>query len=221
MSPSPGALGHARAQILTESGFGEAALWPAKAVASTLPNATIHLRASDATMRCGGAGVDGRVLVLDKNNATAISLNGSTGDIVLQSADCAEEFSLRGEAAAEPGSVMVLGEDGDLDPCSSPYDRRVAGVVSGIGAYRPGLLLDARRSNDGRRVPIALLGKVYCKADAGFGAIAVGDLLTTSPTTGHAMRANDAARAFGAVLGKALGALKEGRGLVPILVTLQ
>jgi hypothetical protein len=61
----------------------------------------------------------------------------------------------------------------------------------------------------------------YGSPDAGFGAIAVGDLLTTSPTKGHAMRANDAARAFGAVLGKALGALKEGQGLVPILVTLQ
>jgi hypothetical protein len=35
------------------------------------------------------------------------------------------------------------------------------------------------------------------------------------------MKAADPARAFGAVLGKAMGALKEGRGLVPILVTLQ
>jgi len=49
----------------------------------------------------------------------------------------------------------------------------------------------------------------------------VGDLLTTSPTPGHAMRADDPGRAFGAVLGKALRPLADGQGLVPILVALQ
>jgi hypothetical protein len=51
--------------------------------------------------------------------------------------------------------------------------------------------------------------------------VEVGDLLTTSATPGHAMKAADPARAFGAVLGKALGSMREGRALVPILVTLQ
>jgi hypothetical protein len=35
------------------------------------------------------------------------------------------------------------------------------------------------------------------------------------------MRASDPQAAFGAVLGKALGGLDAGQGLVPILVTLQ
>jgi hypothetical protein len=35
------------------------------------------------------------------------------------------------------------------------------------------------------------------------------------------MKASDPTRAFGAVLGKALRAHSEGRGLVPILVALQ
>jgi len=51
--------------------------------------------------------------------------------------------------------------------------------------------------------------------------VEVGDLLTTSATPGHAMKATDNARAFGAVLGKALAPLPSGKGLVPILVTLQ
>ena len=74
------------------------------------------------------------------------------------------------------------------------------------------------RSN---RKPIALLGKVFCKVDASFEPVRVGDLLTTSSTPGHAMKAVDPATAFGAVIGKALRPLKEGQGLIPILVTLQ
>jgi hypothetical protein len=70
-------------------------------------------------------------------------------------------------------------------------------------------------------VPVALVGKVYCRVDADLAPIRPGDLLTTSATPGHARRASDRERAFGAVLGKALGGLAAGRGLVPILVTLQ
>jgi hypothetical protein len=35
------------------------------------------------------------------------------------------------------------------------------------------------------------VGKVYCKVDADAGPIAVGDLLTSSNTVGHAMRVSD------------------------------
>ena len=66
-----------------------------------------------------------------------------------------------------------------------------------------------------------MVGKVHCKVDAQYSPIEVGDLLTTSPTLGHAMKASDPLKAFGAVLGKALRPLKEGQGLVPILVALQ
>ena len=102
----------------------------------------------------------------------------------------------------EPGSVLVIGADGVLQLCVAAYDRRVAGVVSGAGAYRPALVLDSRINVEQRRA-VALVGKVYCKVDASFGSIAVGDLLTTSTTAGHAMRAADPGRAVGALLGKA------------------
>jgi hypothetical protein len=58
-------------------------------------------------------------------------------------------------------------------------------------------------------------------ADAQFGAIATGDLLTTSTTPGHAMKAGDAQQAFGAVIGKAMRPLTHGQGLIPILIALQ
>jgi hypothetical protein len=72
-----------------------------------------------------------------------------------------------------------------------------------------------------RRVPIALIGKVYCKVDAQYAPIEVGDLLTTSPTPGHAMKAEDPLQAFGSVIGKALRSLANGQGLLPVLVALQ
>ena len=96
----------------------------------------------------------------------------------------------------------------------------VAGVLSGAGNLRPGIILD-RRTGPDPRVPVALMGKVECKVDAGHAAIEIGDLLTTSPTPGHAMRASDPVSAFGSVIGKALRPMASGRGLVPILVALQ
>ena len=144
-----------------------------------------------------------------------------TGDIQLPNADCAEDFDIAPFEPVEPGSVMVLGSDeGALYVSQQPYDKRVAGVVSGAGKYKPGIVLDKRNSLDDRR-PIALLGKVYCKVDACYGQIEVGDLLTTSATPGHAMKAADPSRAFGAVIGKSLRRFSEGQGLIPILIALQ
>ena len=141
------------------------------------------------------------------------------GDVQLAGADLAEEFGVTGSLATEPGSVVVLAGGDQVRVSDQPYDRRVAGIVSGAGNYRPGIVLDSQpRAN---RCSLALIGKVCCKVDADFGAIAVGDLLTTSATPGHAMAALDPAKAFGAVIGKALQPLREGRGLIPILVALQ
>jgi hypothetical protein len=142
-------------------------------------------------------------------------------DIVLaNAADCAEEFDLAAHVQGEPGTVMVLDENGELAPGCKAYDRKVAGVISGAGEYKPGLILD-RRGSPENRSPLALVGKVYCKVDASYGAIEVGDLLTTSETAGHAMKALDQGKAFGATIGKALRPLAEGQGLIPILIALQ
>jgi hypothetical protein len=143
-----------------------------------------------------------------------------TGDIRLTNADCAEDFDICATEQIEPGTVMVLGEEGKLEQSQKAYDKRVAGVVSGAGDYKPGIVLDKQQSSNTRK-PIALLGKVFCKVDAGHGAIEIGDLLTTSPTPGHAMKADDPLKAFGTVIGKALRPLAAGQGLIPILIALQ
>jgi len=154
-------------------------------------------------------------MVIDTNGNVRV-----TGDIILTNADCAEDFDIADPILVEPGTVMVLGEEGKLQQSQTAYDKKVAGVISGAGSYKPGLILDKQKSSN-NRMPIALMGKVYCKVDASYGAIEVGDLLTTSPTPGHAMKTDDPLKAFGAVIGKALQGHKQGQGLIPILVCLQ
>lgn len=153
---------------------------------------------------------------------TKLDVNGEiqAHDILLKNADCAEEFAVEDANSVEPGSVMVMNGKDALEPCGKAYDKRVIGIVSGAGSYSPGIVLD-RQPGNGDRLPIALMGKVFCKVDAESASIEVGDLLTTSATPGHAMKASDPLQAFGTIIGKALGGLDSGTGLVPVLVTLQ
>ena len=178
-----------------------------------------HFDGEFAALYVGAAGNEGDVILRNDTGRETIHLDGGAGDIILRNADCAEDFNLSSPDAGEPGTVMVLSQHGGVRPCDSPYDRRVAGVVSGAGGLRPGIVLGRRPG--GRRCPLALVGTVFCQADASHGPIEMGDMLTTSSTPGHAMMAADPLRAFGAVLGKALAPLPSGRGLVPVLVALQ
>ena len=137
--------------------------------------------------------------------------------------DLAEPFpSASGEGFA-PGTVLVIDDEtpGALALSEEPYDRRVAGVVSGAGGVNPGVMLRQTGSSADGECPIALSGRVYVRADASYGAIRPGELLTTSATPGHAMRVTEYDRAQGAVLGKAMSRLESGRGLVLVLVSLQ
>ena len=181
---------------------------------------TIHLRAWDAIARVGGKGRDGRIHVCRANNDVSLELNATSGDIILKNADCAEDFDLADAAEADPGSVMVLDDQGRLRPSARAYDTTVVGVVAGAGGLRPGIVLD-RNASQQPRAPLSMVGKAFCKVDATTAAIVTGDLLTSSPTPGHAMKASDPARSFGAVLGKALRPLDGGTGLIPIVVALQ
>jgi hypothetical protein len=145
-----------------------------------------------------------------------------TGDIIFLNTaglDLAEGFTTATEEDIEAGSVLVIEADGNLQLCRRPYDNRVAGVVSGAGKLRPAIVLGHRPSV--ANLPIALAGRAYCKVDASLHPIAVGDLLTTSSTPGHAMKAADRDQAFGAVIGKAMSSLESGTGLIPILIALQ
>jgi hypothetical protein len=145
-----------------------------------------------------------------------------SGDLILvnsTSGDIAEDFDVEDAGGCvEAGTVLIINADGKLSVSDLPYDTRVAGVVAGANGLRPAVVLQ-RIDSETPRSPIALLGKAFCKVDAAFGSIRAGDLLTTSATPGHAMKATDKSRALGAILGKALTSLDAHVGLIPILVS--
>jgi len=170
-----------------------------------------------------GAGITGIGATAGRffGNVDVIGDVNVSGDVVLGGNDCSERFDIFAGASAEPGAVMVSCDDGSVRPCTDSYDSRVVGVVSGAGDFRPGLILGGIPSNKKSSAAIALVGRVYCLVDAIYGPVHAGDMLTTSRTRGHAMKVSDRAKAFGAVIGKSMGSLHEGRGLVLTLVTLR
>ncbi len=139
--------------------------------------------------------------------------------------DLSERFAVRaaGSVRPDPGTLVCVdaANPGALVVSSRAYDRRVAGIVSGAGGIATGMLMGQRGSPADGEVPVALSGRVYCLCDASFGSIEPGDLLTTSGTPGHAMKAIDRDRSHGTVIGKAMTVLETGRGLVLVLVNLQ
>jgi hypothetical protein len=171
----------------------------------------------------GGAGVFG-----ENPNGTGVHGRGInagffegdvvvTGDLRLVGADVAEQFDAGSDAPL--GSVVCLDAEARVSPCTRAYDRRVAGIVSGLGNRKAALVLD-RAEFERSRHPVAVVGKAWCLAEAVDGPIEVGDLLTTSERRGHAMAARDPAAAFGAVIGKSLTPLASGCGAVLVLVGL-
>jgi hypothetical protein len=80
----------------------------------------------------------------------------------------------------------------------------------------------ATQVGTGGYVSVVTLGSYKAvKVDASFGAIHAGDLLVASSHAGYAMKATDKTQTSGAVIGKALGNLETGTGLVPVMVTLK
>ncbi len=140
---------------------------------------------------------------------------------IIDGGDLAERFDVGGNI--EPGMVVVIDPDrpGALTRSSKTYDRKVAGIVSGANGLKAGIALAPGNSALVGGASVALSGKVWCWCDASNGPIEPGDMLTTSSAPGHAMKATDLTAAQGAIIGKAMTALPEGRGLVLVLVNLQ
>ncbi len=193
--------------------------------------ATAHFRneGSGQILWLEDTGASGDYIVATGPSGTKfwVDGNGVTHTKVLEilgGADLSERFDVADEEGGiAPGSVVCIDEahEGRLALSRDAYDHRVAGIVSGAGGVKPGMLMGhAGTVADGAH-PVALSGRVYCRVTAANGPIRAGDLLTTSDVPGTAMRVDDPARAQGAILGKAMGSLEHGEGLVLVLVGLQ
>jgi hypothetical protein len=143
--------------------------------------------------------------------------------------DFAEALPVAGDKAGyEPGDVLVLSTGGlnKVEKCRQAHDDRIAGVYSTrpavLGADKNG---ETRVDDD--EIPVAIVGIVPAKVSAHNGAIAPGDLLTTSEIPGHAMKATPtmvdgvAIYPAGTILGKAIEPLQNGAGVIKVLLMLR
>jgi len=152
--------------------------------------------------------------------------DGTTGVsqlLILGGSDFAEPFDIYGSENIIPGMVVSIDPEhpGQLRLTENANDHMVAGCVSGANGVNPGLVMSQEGTQADGEFPVALSGRVYCWADASYGAIQPGDLLTTSDTPGHLMVVKDHDQAQGAIVGKAMESLNTGQALILILATLQ
>jgi len=115
--------------------------------------------------------------------------------------------------AVAPGDVVAVDPEhpGMLRRAAAASDPTVVGVV----AAEPGVVLGSEADAEDRAA-VTFAGIAACKVDATYGPVYPGDLLVSSPTPGHAMRADVASP--GTVLGKALEELPAGTAAIRILV---
>jgi hypothetical protein len=133
-------------------------------------------------------------------------------------ADYAEMIKAEGSAAAlEPGDVLVISaaQDRAVAKSTRANDPSLAGVYS----TEPGFVGGGSMGAQPGSIPVAMLGIVPVKVTAANGPIHRGDLLTTSDIPGYAMLATNPQ--IGAVLGKAMGELLEGQGVIEIQLLLK
>jgi hypothetical protein len=185
--------------------------------------AAMVMQANTGNVGIGTSAPQAKLDVVGQTRTQSLQITGG--------ADFAENFDVNVETtgdeelAAKVEEGMVVSIDptspGKLRLSAQAYDRRVAGVISGAGGVKPGMMMSQEGTLADGQHPVALSGRVYCWVDASQGAVEPGDLLTTSSTPGHAMKATDPAKAQGAIIGKAMTGLKEGKGLALVLVTLQ
>jgi hypothetical protein len=140
---------------------------------------------------------------------------------VLCGGDYAESVNVKGDRTNYgPGDVLVIDPDdpGRFLKSAEPYSSAVLGIYS----TKPGALGRRQTTPKGTdEVPMAMIGIVPTKVSVENGAIKPGDLLVTSSTPGYAMKGTDRSRLVGAIIGKAMGRLDAGTGVIEVGVTLQ
>jgi hypothetical protein len=138
-------------------------------------------------------------------------------------ADFAESMAVTGDRSNYTAGDLLV-----IDPSAKRHlglaQRPYSTLVTGIYSTKPGMLGSTRKVDEAAakdEVPLAVVGIAPCKVSAENGPIHTGDLLVASSTLGHAMKGTDRSKMLGAVVGKALEPLLQGRAVIQVLVTLQ
>ena len=180
-------------------------------IGTTNPGATLEVNGSMKLTANSGASITFQDGTTQSTAYTGVTCGG----------DFAESVDVAGKRITyEPGDVLVIDPNspGKFLKSAEPYSTSVTGIYS----TRPGTV--GRRQTGPKNpdeVPMAMVGIVPTKVTAENGSIHPGDLLVTSSTLGYAMKGTDRSRMLGAVIGKALGSLDKGEGVIEVVVTLQ
>jgi len=182
-------------------------------IGTTLPGAKLEVNGSIKLSTSSGASIT--------FPDTTVQSTAWTG--VLSGGDYAESVNVSGARNEyEPGDVLVIdpASEGNFLKSSAPYSTSVTGIYS----TKPGVV--GRRQHSAQEhmkeeVPMAMTGIVPTKVSAENGPIKPGDLLVTSSKAGYAMRGTNHKKMMGAVIGKAIGHLNAGVGVIEAVVTLQ
>ena len=139
--------------------------------------------------------------------------------------DFAEQFDINVSDLSDecvPGMLVSIDAEieNSLKISHEAYDNKIVGVISGANGVSTGLIMSDLGTIADGKYPIALLGRVYVKVDESKGKIYAGDMLTSSPLAGHAMKVKNKRKAQGAIIGKALSQ-KDENGFVLVLINLQ
>ncbi len=121
-------------------------------------------------------------------------------------------------APPRPGDVVMIDPEHPLH--YKIADRAASTQVAGVVTTKPGVLMNAGVDAVDGEPALALVGRVPVKVSNEGGAIRPGDLLVSSSTPGHAMKA-PAAPAPGTIVGKALEPFDAATGTVEMLVMLR
>ena len=196
----------------------------------------------------GGSGLQAGKTPADDGTATIAEGKTSAGEATVTATTVVRDVGSRVGGGIDAGALRAIGESlsgfqpvieavevGDVLVADRSYegwlrrsemaaDAAVVGIVTETDGVVLGAALDRFAEIDQQQfedsfAPVAMSGIVRCKVDASYAAIGVGDLLSTSPTPGHAMRAEAATP--GTILGKALESMDNGTGTIRVLVMLR
>lgn len=193
---------------------------------NTHPDSRANTLIACSAQSANGDCAQGSVVFRVRRNGNVTADGTFTGG----GADYADMMRIAGNSEDfSPGDVLAIDPaGGGLIKAVQPYSQAVAGVYS----TQPAFVGDARglleeEQEQSTFIPVALLGIVPVKVTAENGAIHPGDLLTTSSIPGYAMKAQPVlvggveVYPAGSILGKAMGSLEEGEGIVQVLITLK
>ena len=179
-------------------------------IGTTAPGAKLDVAGS---VKLSGSGAS---ITFPDNSTQSTAWNG-----ILGGGDYAESVEVSGDRVHyEPGDVLAVSEadSADVAKPSQPYSTLVLGVYS----TKPGVL-GRRRSGEKheREIPMAMVGIVPIKVSAENGPIKKGDLLVTASIPGYAMKGTESSKMVGALIGKALGSIESGTGVIEAAIILQ